>query len=284
MILHTQNRHQTKPNSASSDPSKIRKNSFHWRSDSGELDVFEAARYFSAANDHLQPFINGVNFVTDPNRHHLPRRSLDVTIMRSNPIPPDYHHQMTDQKQPIKDQSKKFKQPSSPGGRLASFLNSLFNQTSLKKKKKKSSKSSTKDLEEESPGGRRKRRSSMSHFRITGTAKNAAAAEIGSGFRTPPTYVITPTKSHKELARFSDRHHQAVSGTGLKQSLEKLRVSEKMNLKKLSEEEDGAESDSSSDLFDLPNHELDCFSSSLPVYETTHMESIRIATPISSAT
>ncbi|KAG6399005.1 hypothetical protein SASPL_140478 [Salvia splendens] len=283
MILHTQNRQQTKSNSASSDPSKVRKNSFHWRSDSGELDVFEAARYFSAANDHL----NGVNFVRDPNRHHLPRRSLDVTIMRSNPIPPDYHHQITDQKQPIKDQSKKFKQPSSPGGRLASFLNSLFSQSSLKKKKK-SSKSSAKDLEEESPGGRRKRRSSISHFRITSTAKNAAAAEIGSGFRTPPPYVITPTKSHKELARFADQHHQAVSvpmkGTSLKQSLEKLRVSEKMNLKKLSEEEDGAESDSSSDLFDLPNHELDFFSSSLPVYETTHMESIRIGMPISSAT
>ncbi|KAG6432657.1 hypothetical protein SASPL_104239 [Salvia splendens] len=61
--------------------------------------------------------------------------------------------------------------------------------------------------------------------------------------------------------------------TSLKQSLEKLRVSEKMNMKKLSEEEDGAESDSSSDLFDLPNHELDFFSSSLPVYETNYMES-----------
>ncbi|KAG6406039.1 hypothetical protein SASPL_133635 [Salvia splendens] len=64
-----------------------------------------------------------------------------------------------------------------------------------------------------------------------------------------------------------------MKGTSLKQSLEKLRVSEKMNLKILSEEEDGAESDSSSDLFDLPNHELDFFSSSLPVYETNHMES-----------
>lgn len=265
--------------STSSNPNKLLKNSFHWRNDSGELDVFEASRYFSAAaNDHQ---------ISRP----AARRSLDMPIMRSNPNPPDYHH-IIESKQ-IKDQSKKFKQPSSPGGRLATFLNSLFNQTPLKKKKKSSkSAAAAKDFEEESPGGRRKRRSSISHFRITSTAKNAAAADNGSGFRTPPPYAITPTKSYKELTRFAE--HNSISlpqicaernGADCAWIEEKLRVSEKINggnLRKLSEEDDGAESDSSSDLFDLPNHDLDFFSSSLPVYESTRMERIRIATPISS--
>lgn len=260
----------------SSDPNKIYKNSFHWRNDSGELDVFEAARYF---NEQA-----AVPAGIREDRHHAARRSLDVPIMRSNPIPSDYHHHMIDQKQLIKDQNKiKFKQPSSPGGRIASFLNSLFNQTSLKKKKKSKT---AKDFEEESPGGRRKRRSSISHFRITSTTKNnAAAADKGSGFRTPPPYADTPTKSYKEFAR-----HHAVSLPVKNSEEKKLRVCdekmlknagnlEKMGLRKLSDEDDGAESDSSSDLFDL-----DFFSSGLPVYETTHMARITIAKPISTAT
>lgn len=280
MNLHTQNRDQaTNPNLK-----QLHKNSIHWRNDSGELDVFEAAGYFSAANDHL----------TRP----AARRSLDMPIMRSHPNPPEYHHINIDQKQ-IKDQSKKFKQPSSPGGRLATFLNSLFNQTPLKKKKKSSkSAAAAKDFDEETPGGggRRKRRSSISHFRITTTAKTTAA-DAGSGFRTPPPYAITPTKSYKELARFADRNAIALpkicaetrNGGDRDWIEEKLRISEKINggnAKKLmnEEEEDGAESDSSSDLFDLPNHDLDFFSNSLPVYESTRMEKIRIAPTISTAT
>lgn len=274
---------------SAADPNKIYKNSFHWRNDSGELDVFEAARYFSSAADQAVPaYINGVR----EDRHQAARparRSLDVPIMiRSNPIPPEYnhhHHHIIDQKQLIiKDQNKKFKQPSSPGGRLASFLNSLFNQTSLKKKKKSKSGggAATKDFEEESPNGRRKRRSSISHFRITTTSNKtaaAAAADKGSGFRTPPPYANTPTKAYKELARFADHHAVSVGekngGADSEKNVGKLR--------KWSEEDDGGESDSSSDLFDLPNLELDFFSSGLPVYETTHMERITIGTPIPSA-
>ncbi|KAH6802168.1 hypothetical protein C2S51_033614 [Perilla frutescens var. frutescens] len=280
----------------SSEPNKTYKNSFHWRNDSGELDVFEAARYFSGAGNDQAAAAAAVpaayiNFIREDRRHHAAaRRSLDVPIMRSNPINPSDYHNIIDQKQLKEPNKMKLKQPSSPGGRIASFLNSLFNQTSLKKKKKSKT---GKDFEEESSGtagGRRKRRSSISHFRITSTTKNAAT-DKGSGFRTPPPYANTPTKSYKELARFAANHHAVcLKAGGLNLEEKKLRVSEKMlkinigNLEKMEVEDDGAESDSSSDLFDLPNHDLDFFSSGLPVYESTHMERIRIATPISSAT
>lgn len=267
----------------STDPNKIYKNSFHWRNDSGELDVFEAARYFSSAADQAVPaYINGVR----EDRHHAPRparRSLDTIMIRSNPIPPEYHHHhnIIDQKQLMKDQNKKSKQPSSPGGRLASFLNSLFNQTSLKKKKKSKSGSGAKEFEEESPNGRRKRRSSISHFRIT-TASKGAAEKGGSGFRTPPPHAKTPTKAYKEVARLAEQK----KGVDCDEKHVLKNVSwEKRGLRKWSEEEDdGGESDSSSDLFDLPNHDLDFFSSGLPVYETTHIQTITIATPIPTAT
>lgn len=263
-----------KSNTMSTDPNKIYKNSFHWRNDSGELDVFEAARYFSSSADQAVPaYING-------DRHHAARparRSLDTIMIRSNPIPPAYHHRIIDQKQLMKDQNKKSKQPSSPGGRLASFLNSLFNQTSLKKKKKSKSGAAAKDFEEESPNGRRKRRSSISHFRITTASK--AAAEKASGYRTPPPHANTPTKAYKEVGRFAGHDAAAVGekkGVGSEKNGRKVRLPRE---KRWSEEEDdGGESDSSSDLFDLPNHDLDFFSSGLPVYETTHIQTITIAT------
>ncbi|KAI3452919.1 hypothetical protein Pfo_009582 [Paulownia fortunei] len=325
----------------SSDPNKMYKNSFHWRNDSGELDVFEAARYFSSANDQNPGCINGVNlsqkFIREDRQHvqrGAARMSLDMPMR--NPIPPEYH--VMDQKQ--MKENKKYKQPSSPGGRLASFLNSLFNQTPLKKKKSKSG-STTKDFEEESPGGRRKRRSSISHFRITSNTTSVAAtaskslySSSSSGFRTPPPYANTPTKSYKEFRNLSD-HHQVISlpkssgnskptlqnelhaekkGTDYAWMEAKFRLSngvpekllkngdfgfsnrnstanwvdaypsEEREFRKFSDADDGADTDSSSDLFDLPNHDLDFYSSGLPVYETTHMDRIKIGAPISSAT
>ncbi|KAL8531500.1 hypothetical protein ACS0TY_008187 [Phlomoides rotata] len=274
------------------------KNSSHWRKDSGELDVFEASRYFSAANDHI------------PAGRHVSkqRRSLDMPMMRSNPIPPEYHHIMImdhhHQNQAI--EKKKFKQPSSPGGRLASFLNSLFNQSHLKKKKKTKTGPATRDFDDETPGGggggggggRRKRRSSISHFLSSSDKKTS-----NSGFRTPPPYANTPIKSYKIN---TDDHDQDISGPKNGKNykitlLDELHaernvrdyawVSDKMlknsnfgfssdgiNLnqpeEKLREEDEGADSDSSSDLFDLPNHALDFLSSGLPVYGTTHMDRI----------
>ncbi|KAK6157816.1 hypothetical protein DH2020_012064 [Rehmannia glutinosa] len=285
-------------------PNRACKNSFHWKNDSGELDVFEAARYF---NENPGPE-NGAIFSQTFIRENR-RISLDSMPMnRINSIHPE------NDKKKLKE-NKKYKQPSSPGGRLASFLNSIFNQTNSKKKKSKSGKNIQPDEENEgeSPGGmRRKRRSSISHFRINNTNNNSNSSifsSSGSGFRTPPNYAKTPTKSaYKEMIRkfpgsqkgvalpgngdgksrfgngdvfrngsfgMSDRNSVITTIWGGDEEIRDFR--------KLSDVDDGAESDSSSDLFDLPNHGLDFHSSGLPVYGTTHMDRIRIGAPIYSA-
>lgn len=304
------------------------KKSLHWRNDSGELDVFEAAKYFADANE-ISSFAHRT--------HHEPwrggRKSLDMAISfrKSLILPPEM-----EKPQALKENSKKHKQPSSPGGRLASFLNSLFNQT-----KKKSKSKSGKDDEDESPGGmRRRRRSSISHFySIRSSSTNTATANAtmaanklysssGSGFRTPPPCAYTPTKSYKDFTIFSDRHHhqQVINGlknhkviaaslqskdhevhgeklNGVSQNYKIMNIKNSSNngdhhraadryppeeteKRKFNGEDDDADSDTSSDLFDLPNSELlmDFYSSSgLPVYETTKMDSIKRGAPISTA-
>lgn len=233
----------------SSDPNKMYTISSQRNKKSGELDVFEAARYFSATNE-LQRATG--------------RMSLDS-------VPPQMHSS-NQQKQRNDHNKNKLKQPSSPGGRLASFLNALFNQTSSKKKK------------EENNSTRRKRRSSISHFRITTLTTNATdqqdddQSNSKSGFRTPPPYANTPMKSYKEFRSLSDQT-KAASMPRLQNKVKRMdlgcldKLDEKFKVKNVS---DGYDSDSSSDLFDLPNHDLDFFPTGLPVYETTDMDRIKI--------
>ncbi|KAL8035365.1 hypothetical protein ABFX02_12G092800 [Erythranthe guttata] len=279
-----------------------------WRNNnSGEIDVFEAARYFSGGAGQ-----NPINTAVPP---PPPQRALACRISLEMPKNPYSNLSAAaaaamdhggDQK---KQEKKKYKQPSSPGGKLASFLNSLFNQTTSKntttkklmKKKNTSVKSgsSNNDLEEE-----RKRRSSISHFKITTTSDS-------SNKSTYANMMATPTKS--SLRSLS--HHQIELGVSAPSRIINAGVDQKRTIsdnniisyrnnnagfgfsdrsstvmnRKFSDDddddEDGAESDSSSDLFDLPNHDLDfCSASSgnLPVYGTTHMDRIRISAPISA--
>ncbi|XP_002512053.2 protein BIG GRAIN 1-like E [Ricinus communis] len=316
------------------DTSKLYKKSLHRRNDSDELDVFEAARYFSGYNEAAG--YNGGTYtqkiLRDDYRHPWRGGRMSLDVPMRNPLPQQTHsHHHTVEKQILKE--KKYKQPSSPGGRLASFLNSLFNQTSSKKKKSKSATQSTKD-DDESPGGRRKRRSSISHFRSTSTADTKSLySSSSSGFRTPPPYANTPTKSYKDLRSYSD-HKQVISlsmqngnvkSTGLQNEVldekkktdlswldEKFKISdalsektknlgnhrylkkdriwvdqypsEEKGFRKFNEVDDGADSDSSSDLFELQNYDLGIYSSGLPVYETTNMDSIKKGAPISNGT
>lgn len=304
------------------------KKSFHRRNDSGELDVFEAARYFSGY--HEGAGYNGTTFTQKIMREERQgcrggRMSLDMPIRNS--LPQQSHGVEKQMKE------KKYKQPSSPGGRLASFLNSLFSQSASKKKKSKSTTQSMKD-EEESPGGRRKRRISISHFRSSSTTDSAKSlySSSSSGFRTPPPYAHTPTKSYKDFRSYSD-HKQAVSlsknstghvkstaavcnevlddnkrnkdlswldekfkfsnglsekcktfGNGLaeKDRIWKDKYPSEKEFTRFNEVDDGAESDSSSDLFELQNYDLGYYSSGLPVYETTNMDSIKRGAPISN--
>ncbi|WCJ22084.1 Protein BIG GRAIN 1-like E [Euphorbia peplus] len=291
---------------------KLSKKSIHHRNDSDELDVFEAARYFSGYNEAAG--CNGATCTQKVLReeHKYPwrggRMSLDLPMR--NPIPQQSH--IVD-KQVLKE--KKYKQPSSPGGRLASFLNSLFNQTSSKKKKSKSASQSMRD-EDESPGGRRKRRSSISHFRSSSSTTDTKSiySSSSSGFRTPPPYAHTPNKNYKDFRSNSD-NKQVISmpkhnTTCQKELVDDKKItdlswlneknkfieekpknhgngidqyqSEHKEFKKFDEVDDGAESDSSSDLFELPNYDLGIYSNGLPVYETTHIDSIKRGTPISN--
>ncbi|KAK7307039.1 hypothetical protein VNO77_39746 [Canavalia gladiata] len=314
------------------DPEMNHKKSFHRRNDSGELDVFEAARYFSGYNEAVVGYTASTftqKIMREERHGHRARISLDMP-MRSL-LPQQFHGMEKQMKE------KKHKQPSSPGGRLASFLNSLFSQSASKKKKSKSSTQSMKD-EDESPGGRRRRRSSISHFRSSSTADSTKSiySSLSSGFRTPP-YVQTPTKSCKEFRTFSADHKHAVSLLSTKHNghvkssttlqnellwddkrkrepsllfddnykhnsnvvsekqrnwgselLEKDRMwmdkysAEEKEIKKFNEVDDGAESDSSSDLFELQNYDLGYYSSGLPVYETTNMDNIKRGAPISN--
>ncbi len=57
---------------------------------------------------------------------------------------------------------------------------------------------------------------------------------------------------------------------------------EKDQFVKFSEVDDGGESDSSSNLFELQNYDLGYCASGLPVYETTDMDSIKRGAPISN--
>ncbi|KAF7809021.1 protein BIG GRAIN 1-like E [Senna tora] len=313
------------------DSEKNYKKSYHYRNDSGELDVFEAARYFSGYNE-VVGYNNNVSSFTQKimreERHgHRGRISLDMP-MRSL-LPQQFHG--------VEKKEKKHKQPSSPGGRLASFLNSLFSQSASKKKKSKSSTQAMKDHEDhESPAnGRRWRRSSISHFRSSSTTSDSKSlySSFSSGFRTPPYNVQTPTKSCKEFRTFSDHKQQQqqavqsiskhnnnkglVKSTSLQNELwndqkkkrepsfldesckcrngmsekdrmwvEKYSPAEEEDQKEFrkfnSEVDDGAESDSSSDLFELQNYDLGYYPSGLPVYETTNMDNIKRGAPISN--
>jgi len=275
------------------------KKSFHRRNDSGELDVFEASRYFSGYNEVIG-YTNSSTFtqkiMREERNGYKGRISLDMP-MRS--LLPQQFHGGIDQKQ--MKEKKHNKQPSSPGGRLASFLNSLFNQSTSKKKKSKSSSQSMKD-EDESPGGRRRRRSSISHFRSSSTADSRSIYSLNSGFRTPP-YVNTPTKGCREFKTLLSDQKNEVSlkkssttlqnelcwddkkkrDSNLKQFVEKKYYEEeKSEVRKFNEVDDGAESDSSSDLFELQNYELSHYSSGLPVYETTNMDNIKRGSTISN--
>ncbi|CAK8537104.1 unnamed protein product [Lathyrus sativus] len=279
------------------------KKSFHRRNDSGELDVFEASRYFSGYNEVIGYTNNSTctqKVIREERNGHRGRISLDMPMRTL--LPQQFNG--VDQKQ-IKDK-KHNKQPSSPGGRLASFLNSLFNQSTSKKKKSKSSSQSMKD-EDESPGaGRRMQRCSISHFRSSSTADSKSVySSLSSGFRTPP-YVNTPTKGCREFKTLSELNHAVKtnlnvhvkpSSTTLQNELgwddKKRRNSsllgdnykqlvDKREIRKFNEVDDGAESDSSSDLFELQNYDLCHNSSGLPVYETTNMDNIKRGSTISN--
>lgn len=90
------------------------------------------------------------------------------------------HDSYSVEKQVTKE--KKYKQPSSPGGRLASFLNSLFSHSSSKKKKSKHFAQSMDEDMEDDESRTSKRRISISHFRTS----NATATDAKFIYSSSP--------------------------------------------------------------------------------------------------
>lgn len=303
-------------------PLQENKKPFHRRNGSGEINVSQAARYFEDTNTA----VSHKHYM----RESVGRLSLDIPNNRRNSIPlqammmenrnsvPLKAMMMDPNQVMIKKNEKKYKQPSSPGGKLAHFLNSLFNQTSSKKSKSKSTTStqSIKDEDESPSGWRRKRRSSISLFR-SGNSNTTIASDTKP---TPHPYDMpqTPAKrtSYKDLRSYSDHkptyevtkiplnenynknENHKIKSTGFSDKkrspenmlVEKVRVCdvkhddhgqkydptvEIREFKRFILDDDDGDSDSSSDLFELTNCDLGYYSSGLPVFETTHMDSIK---------
>lgn len=275
-----------------SEPQKTYKNQFHHRKDSGELDVFEAARYFSASNE-IYAFNNGA--VSAHQCWRGGRISLDMPMINRISIPSE-----TTEK-PKKD--KKYKHPISPGGKLARILNSLFSPNNSRKKKSNpnpnfnSTTQSVKD-ESESPVWGKQRSSSISHFpsaKNIDYSKSVYSSSSISGFRTPPVYAPTPTNANKDhkpqvvtVKSIASQNEVYDEKRNRSESIwlnEEFKFnngfSEEIEFGKLNEVDDGGDSDSSSDLFELKSHDLGYSSSGLPVYETTHLDKIKRGTRVS---
>lgn len=302
---------------SSVEPDKISKRiSFHKRNDahSGELDVFEAAVYFSGydevlSSDHRHTHKYGYNAAREENRRRWGilgggrRISLDLPIRCSEQVH-HLHQEVTTTKE--RTGNVRHKQPSSPSGKIVSFLNSLFHQAGSKKSKTKS-KPTDREVEEEIHGGgwmRRRRRSSISNFlsssrpnpttTTTSSSSKSLLSSSSSALRTPPPYSNTPTKNYKQFLNFTSTTDkvEVLEEKKINKELcwldEKLKVmdslSEKKNvwcdrdddddwrIKREGDDDDGMESDSSSDLFELQNYELS--RGGLPVYETTNVANI----------
>ncbi|KAL8112062.1 hypothetical protein AgCh_019677 [Apium graveolens] len=170
-----------------------------------ELDVFDAAEYFSGANE-----IYGASFTLQQKLMRSGGRiSLDVPMMsgKSSSIPSPSRCQKS------KEEKKKYKQPSTPSGKLASLLNSLFNHISSKKK---SSYTQSMKGDQDHKIGRRPRRSSISHFRNLNTISSSISNSSDSNsssfysslstseFKTPPDAHTAPKNSSKNIQSHSN--------------------------------------------------------------------------------
>lgn len=269
----------------------------HRRDDSDELDVFEASKYFSDEPDQVCGFIGAalaqMSIEEERSKGEDGRKSVEIPMREPLPSQPCKSEKQLAMKEMVKRSSK---QPSSPGGKLASFLNSLFNQASHRKKMPKSGSYSIKgDEDGVNPDGRRKiRRSSISHFGGKGSSQCSrslySSSSASSGFTTSPTISPSPIKVAKDARFLSDQIQakhlsrklradfvvSSMDRTGHINGYHEKRGKSTRSLAFSTDVDDGAESDSSSDLFDLPNYDVGIFSKGLPVYQTTHIRRIKI--------
>ncbi|CAL1395163.1 unnamed protein product [Linum trigynum] len=275
--------------SSSSSSSKLFHKPIHHRTNSDELDIFEAAKYFSGYNEPTTHY-----YITSKNRASLGRApsgtrrmSLEMPMENMN----SKKLQIVKENNFVSSNTKPHKQPNSPVGKLSNFLSTLFHQAAGGSKKKPPNS----DGGGESPCGgeaRKKRRSSISYFTrsFADTKSWYSTTSSKSGFRTPPP-LYTPTKAGFRTVvcggnqkpvfggdsswSWLDENLAKLSNDGLLLSAcEKSKVGGGSKFFGGDDGDDGGESDSSSDLFELQNYDLDACPSGLPVYETTDVGSI----------
>ncbi|CAA7393391.1 unnamed protein product [Spirodela intermedia] len=223
-----------------------------------ELDVFEAASYYAEAAD------SG----TVQGRSNMVEKEWRGERRTEGPPP----------RQKVRDE--KPKQPLTPGGRLASFLISFFQHGSSRQKKSALSipgraSVSCKHEDEGRSTGRRKRRVSESSLFVYSSRSpckvNVDKKTHHKSWRRGPSKAASGAPRevfHGGRSGYGDPLREggrrvSINGMSEKDSrfyCESLLQFEERSFWRRGEEEqegeDGSESDSSSDLFDLPNYEL----------------------------
>ncbi|CAH8391536.1 unnamed protein product [Eruca vesicaria subsp. sativa] len=205
------------------------------RNSSGELDVFEATRYFSDFNEPT---------MAENSRIQIQKQST-VTELRQKRVHPETETKLPEPRVVIvKPQEKEMKTRGGGGKKLTSFLNSLLRSAGLKKLKSKSK--STPEVE--SPRVERRRRHSCV-VTVTTHAEEASSPMFGAG----------ALSLHTRRRSFDEKH---VKGLEFNMRLcESLCSDKKVECKDQKGGEvdvnGGYESDSGSDESDL--FELDLF-------------------------
>ncbi|XP_031490706.1 protein BIG GRAIN 1-like E [Nymphaea colorata] len=186
----------------------------HRRSDSGELDVFDATSYFSGEemHCHADPLNTGRLSQKIAGEERCPFggggggcKRLDDTVSTMPPSPCQ-----TEEGDKKGSRRSKPSNPGSPGGKLATFLNSLFTPMAGGKKKPKPNQSGTASAKDgEENYGRLKRRSSMSYLQ-SGSDGAARSVVSAYGFHSPHSPSLNPM-IWKEVDCLSNSKAKSVS-------------------------------------------------------------------------
>ncbi|XP_039115123.1 uncharacterized protein LOC120250378 isoform X2 [Dioscorea cayenensis subsp. rotundata] len=233
---------------------------------SDELDVFDAARYFSGSIDCVSNALREDKLMRKPAKKSLERATTST--------PAAVNTAQASKKEITKDEP--YKQPSSPCGSLADFLSLLF-QSSLKKK--------LRYLED----GEK-----ILELRDKSNVNSKAKVTSHEAWQDNKVAMINDDHTWMaEKARFRERffkNYKFASNGAVENKwvlkgnsawkdkvwANEMKAKERRGFKRVVlEEEDGGESDSSSDLFEIKSFCSGTLSSDLPVYGTTDMEFVK---------
>ncbi|KAJ0242372.1 Protein BIG GRAIN 1-like B [Hirschfeldia incana] len=162
---------------------------------------------------------------------------------------------------------KKVKQPISPGGRLATFLNSLFTGNTKKPDNKTATSSSTTC-------------SSASSFSRSCLSKTTSSSEkTKRSVRFCPVNVILDENSSRESRVMEENRRVIEAAKELIRTYQKSKDVVNISVEEEEDDEDDGASCASSDLFELDNLSaigIGRYREELPVYETTRLNTNRI--------